>query len=209
MAMNFGSDSTQGSIMVDLDSQSQSAVVLKDSSSNEIVSFTPAKKYINVVVSAPSVVKGGIYTIASGNLSKSVTLDSLIYGESGGMGAAAPNGSAPGGNAPGNGAAPGANGEQPSGNKPSDNCTQPPEKPDFSNENQTGNFDTNSRPDKKPDMKPDENGNSSQSSKSKNLYKAPKAHRAEKIPRRIKFAGDYTFILGLSVLFRRKSTDTL
>lgn len=87
MAMNFGSDSTQGSIMVDLDSQSQSAVVLKDSSSNEIVSFTPAKKYINVVVSAPSVVKGGIYTIASGNLSKSVTLDSLIYGESGGMAA--------------------------------------------------------------------------------------------------------------------------
>lgn len=44
MAMNFGSDSTQGSIMVDLDSQSQSAVVLKDSSSNEIVSFTPRKE---------------------------------------------------------------------------------------------------------------------------------------------------------------------
>lgn len=155
MAMNFGSDSTQGSIMVDLDSQSQSAVVLKDSSSNEIVSFTPAKKYINVVVSAPSIVNGGTYTIVSGNLSKSVTLDSLIYGESGGMGAAAP----------GNGAAPGANGEQPSGNKPSDNGTQPPEKLDSSNENQTGNFDTNSRPDKKPDKKPDENGNSSQSSK--------------------------------------------
>lgn len=87
MAMNFGSDSTQGSIMVNLDSQSQSAVVLKDSSSNEIVSFTPAKKYINVVVSAPSIVKGGTYTIVSGNLSKSVTLDSLIYGESGGMAA--------------------------------------------------------------------------------------------------------------------------
>lgn len=155
MAMNFGSDSTQGSIMVDLDSQSQSAVVLKDSSSNEIVSFTPAKKYINVVVSAPSIVNGGTYTIVSGNLSKSVTLDSLIYGESGGMGAAAP----------GNGAALGANGEQPSGNKPSDNGTQPPEKPDSSNENQTGNSDTNSRPDKKPDKKPDENGTSSQTSK--------------------------------------------
>ena len=165
MAMNFGSDSTQGSIMIDLDSQSQSAVVLKDSSSNEIVSFTPAKKYINVVVSAPSIVKGGTYTIVSGNLSKSVTLDSLIYGESRGMGGAAPNGNAPGGNAPGNGAAPDANGEQPSGNKPSDNGTQPPEKPDSSNENQTGNSDTNSRPDKKPDKKPDENGNSSQSSK--------------------------------------------
>lgn len=192
MAMNFGSDSTQGSIMVDLDSQSQSAVVLKDSSSNEIVSFTPAKKYINVVVSAPSVVKGGIYTIASGNLSKSVTLDSLIYGESGGMGAAAP----------GNGAAPGANGEQPSGNKPSDNGTQPPEKPDFSNGNQTGNFETNSRLDKKPDMKPDENGNSSQSSKSKNLYKAPKAHRAEKIPRRPYVCGESINIFILYKLLR-------
>lgn len=175
MAMNFGSDSTQGSIMVDLDSQSQSAVVLKDSSSNEIVSFTPAKKYINVVVSAPSVVKGGIYTIASGNLSKSVTLDSLIYGESGGMGAAAP----------GNGAAPGANGEQPSGNKPSDNCTQPPEKPDFSKKIKQETLIQTADLIKSPTRSLMKTEILHSLQKSKNLHKTQKAHRAEKIPRRL------------------------
>lgn len=185
MAMNFGSDSTQGSIMVDLDSQSQSAVVLKDSSSNEIVSFTPAKKYINVVVSAPSIVKGGTYTIVSGNLSKSVTLDSLIYGESGGMGAAAPNGSAPGGNTPGNGAAPGANGEQPSGNKPSDNGTQPPEKPDFSKKIKQETLIQTADLIKSPTRSLMKTEILHSLQKSKNLHKTQKAHRAEKIPRRL------------------------
>lgn len=203
MAMNFGSDSTQGSIMVDLDSQSQSAVVLKDSSSNEIVSFTPAKKYINVVVSAPSVVKGGIYTIASGNLSKSVTLDSLIYGESGGM-AALPAAML--------------------------RVTVPhPVQTANSRAEISRRITAYSRPKnsilrmktkqetliqtadliKSPirSLMKTEILHSLQ--KSKNLHKSLKAHRAEKIPRRIKFAGDYTFILGLSVLFRRKSTDTL
>lgn len=138
-----------------------------------------------MVVSAPSVVKGGIYTIASGNLSKSVTLDSLIYGESGGMGAAAPNGSAPGGNAPGNGAAPGANGEQPSGNKPSDNCTQPPEKPDFSKKIKQETLIQTADLIKSPTRSLMKTEILHSLQKSKNLHKTQKAHRAEKIPRRL------------------------
>ncbi len=109
-------------------------------------------------------------------------IESLIYGESGGMEAAAPNGSAPGGNTPGNGAAPGANGEQPSENKPSDNGTQPPEKPDFSKKIKQETLIQTADLIKSPIRSLMRTELLHRLLKSKNLHKAQKAHRAEKNP---------------------------
>lgn len=50
-----------------------------------LVSFTPARQYSCVVVSAPTLQKGETYTVNACGQSQSVTLSSLIYG--GGMGA--------------------------------------------------------------------------------------------------------------------------
>ncbi len=51
-----------------------------------LVSFTPARQYSCVVVSAPTLQKGETYTVNACGQSQSVTLSSLIYG--GGMGGA-------------------------------------------------------------------------------------------------------------------------
>lgn len=98
MAQNFGSSSTQGSIMVTFSQYTTGTVTLKDSSGNVIASFTPENTYNNVVVSSPSLVLGGTYTVTAGTQSQEVTLSSLIYGSSGmGGGMGGIGGSRPGG----------------------------------------------------------------------------------------------------------------
>lgn len=90
MAENFGTASTQGSILVNLSGSAGQAITLKDSDGNILASFTPAKAFGCVVVSAPGVAQGGTYTIAAGGTSTTVTMESLIYGSGmggfGGMG---------------------------------------------------------------------------------------------------------------------------
>ncbi len=90
MAENFGTASTQGSILVNLSGSAGQAITLKDSDGNILASFTPAKAFGCVVVSAPGVAQGGTYTIAAGGVSTTVTMESLIYGSGmggfGGMG---------------------------------------------------------------------------------------------------------------------------
>lgn len=105
MAQNFGTNSTQGSILLNYQSSSTSEVVLKDSSGNVILSFTPEKSYNSVVISCPSLVKGGTYTITACGQTKEVTLTSLVYGSSSGMGG--------GGNPGGGGGFPGGHGGRP------------------------------------------------------------------------------------------------
>lgn len=105
MAQNFGSESTQGSILLTLSSYTTGTVTLKDSSGNVLVSYSSDKKFNSVVVSCPSLVQGGTYTITAGGSDYSVTLTSLIYGSGmgGGMpgGGGIPGGGMPGGNRPG------------------------------------------------------------------------------------------------------------
>ena len=84
MAENFGTASTQGSILVNLSGSAGQTITLKDSAGNILASFTPAKAFGCVVVSAPGVVQGGTYTITAGSTSTTVTMESLIYGS--GMG---------------------------------------------------------------------------------------------------------------------------
>lgn len=95
MAQNFGTDSTQGSILLTSRSTSTETIRVTDASGSVLAEFTPAKAYNCVVVSTPALKQGGTYTVTMGGESTDVTLESLIYG-SGGMGGGM--GGQPGGN---------------------------------------------------------------------------------------------------------------
>ena len=90
MAQNFGSDSTQGSIMVTFDTAltetSEMEITLTDESGKTLLTYTPAKSYNCVVLSCPELAVGNTYTVSAGEQSKEATMDSLIYGETKGMG---------------------------------------------------------------------------------------------------------------------------
>lgn len=122
MAQNFGTDSTQGSILLTCQSASTETIRVTDESGSVLAEFTPAKAYTCVIVSTPALTQGGTYTVTMGGESTDVTLDSLIYG-SGGMGGGMggqPGGSMgtpPDGNGGGMGGQPGGNmGTPPDGN---------------------------------------------------------------------------------------------
>ena len=85
MAQNFGTDSTQGSILLTCRSTSAETIRVTDASGNVLAEFAPAKAYTCVIVSTPALKQGGTYTVTMGGESTDVTLESLIYG-SGGMG---------------------------------------------------------------------------------------------------------------------------
>lgn len=108
MAANFGDSSTQGVMMVTVNSQAAgSAVSLSDSSGNELVSWTPEKEYTSVIISCPEITTGQEYTLTTGSDTTQITMDSIVYGSGSGMG----------GN-PGNGGGPGNGGDM--GQKPDD-----------------------------------------------------------------------------------------
>jgi hypothetical protein len=88
MAVNFDSDSTQGSILVNTSSQNEAGtqIVLTDSNGNKIIEWTMEKRYNSVVISCPDIVDGGTYTVQMGDNSTEVTMDGLIYGSGFGMG---------------------------------------------------------------------------------------------------------------------------
>lgn len=108
MAENFGDSSTQGVMMVTVNSQAAgSAVSLSDSSGNELVSWTPEKEYTSVIISCPEITTGQEYTLTTGSDTTQITMNSIVYGSGSGMG----------GN-PGNGGGPGNGGDM--GQKPDD-----------------------------------------------------------------------------------------
>jgi hypothetical protein len=88
MAVNFGSDSTQGSMLVNTSSQNEAGtqIVLTDSDGNNIIEWTMEKRYNSVVISCPEIVDGATYTVKMGDTSTEVTMDGLIYGSGFGMG---------------------------------------------------------------------------------------------------------------------------
>lgn len=95
MAQNFGTDSTQGSILLTSRSTSTETIRVTDASGSVLAEFSPAKAYSCVIVSTPALKQGGTYTVTMGGESTDVTLESLIYGN-GGMGGGM--GGQPGGN---------------------------------------------------------------------------------------------------------------
>ncbi|MDD6800477.1 MAG: carbohydrate-binding domain-containing protein [Firmicutes bacterium] len=85
MSQNFGNNSTQGSIMLNLGSNTSGEISLSESDGKVLVSFVPTRNYSNVVISCPELKIGGSYTVAAGSQTESITLSSLIYGGSSGM----------------------------------------------------------------------------------------------------------------------------
>lgn len=88
MDINFGSDSTQCSMLVQFDStvKGGTEVTLKDSDGNVIASYTPEKDYQSVVISTGKIKTGETYTVTAGSQSKTVEMTSTIYGEGNHMG---------------------------------------------------------------------------------------------------------------------------
>jgi len=91
MSQNFGSDSTQGSILLNLSSQQSAGtkIEVKNSSGKVIASYTPKKAYSSILVSTAEIKKGETYTITAGSFSQKVEMTDIIYGQSrgpGGMG---------------------------------------------------------------------------------------------------------------------------
>ena len=106
MAMNFGSESTQGSILASTGNASAgTAVKLTDSSGNVIAEFTPTVSFRTVVISTPDITSDGTYTLTVGDSTQEITMSGYIYGS--GMGGGfvggqhGGNGGFGGGNRPG------------------------------------------------------------------------------------------------------------
>lgn len=138
MAQNFGSSSTQGSILLTYSAYSDSEITLTDSEGSILAKYTPEKSYNCVLVSCPALIQGGTYTVNAGGKTDTITLDTLIYGNSfgmggfGGMGGNGGMGGRPGGN--GNiGGRPednGGMGEFPGGNDNGSGQFKKPKEPD-------------------------------------------------------------------------------
>lgn len=106
MAMNFGSESTQGSILASTGNASAGTVVkLTDSSGNVIAEFTPTVSFQTVVISTPDITSDGTYTLTVGDSTQEITMSGYIYGSGmgGGFGRGqhGGNGGFGGGNRPG------------------------------------------------------------------------------------------------------------
>ena len=86
MAMNFGSVSTQASVMTTLDETVSDEVVVKNASGEVIASFTPGRSYNNVVISCKEIAVGDTVTFETGNVSKQVEVTDMITGGQGGFG---------------------------------------------------------------------------------------------------------------------------
>lgn len=97
MAMNFGSESTQGSILASTGNASAGTTVkLTDSNGNVIAEFTPTVSFQTVVISTPDITSDGTYTLTVGDSKQEITMSGYIYGS--GMGGGFGGGNRPGGN---------------------------------------------------------------------------------------------------------------
>lgn len=88
MAQNFGSSSAQGVMMVNLDNKQEAGtrILLTDSAGTELLSWTAEKEYSSVIISCPEIKQGETYTLTAGTAEESITMDSLVYGNSSRMG---------------------------------------------------------------------------------------------------------------------------
>lgn len=86
MSQNFGSDSTQCSIMANLQTTQSAATkaVLTNTSGNIIAEYTSSKSYNSIIISTPDIKTGETYILTAGTESISIEMTSTIYGS--GMG---------------------------------------------------------------------------------------------------------------------------
>ena len=87
MAVNFGSSSTQGAILINVDEQpADTGIVLKDGSGTVLLQWTAPKKFNCLNLSCPELTQGQTCTLTAGSFTTEITLDSLIYGQGSGFG---------------------------------------------------------------------------------------------------------------------------
>lgn len=87
MAQNFDSSSTQGSILVSVETQpAGSSIKLTDNNGKSLISQKSNKEFSSVLISCPEIKKGSSYVLTAGSSSTNITMDSLIYGSGKGMG---------------------------------------------------------------------------------------------------------------------------
>lgn len=86
MAQNFGSNSTQCSILCEFPKQITGEVVLKDKTGNVIVNYSPSKSYNSVLISCADIKTGETYTVSAGDQTTIVEMTNIIYGEGHSMG---------------------------------------------------------------------------------------------------------------------------
>lgn len=84
MAQNFGESSTQAVMMVNVSGgEAGSTITLADSDGSELLSWQAEKAYSSVIVSCPELAQGDTYTLTTGEVETTVTMDSLVYGSAG------------------------------------------------------------------------------------------------------------------------------
>lgn len=137
MAQNFGTNSTQGCILVDTQQQNEagSSITLLDSDGNELVAWNSEKSYNSVVISCPEIVDGGKYTLKTGETTTEIIMEGLVYGNSSNFGGMHGGGGKPDGQRPDR-AKPEDMPEIPDGEKP-EGMKEPPE---MQSGEQTGNM---------------------------------------------------------------------
>ena len=100
MASNFGSASTQVSVLIALEEETSEALTVKNASGEVIVTYTPGKTYNNIVVSSPAFSVGDTITIEVGSMTKQVEITDTITGGFGGFGPGGMGGFRPNGERP-------------------------------------------------------------------------------------------------------------
>ncbi len=73
MAMGFGSNSKQASILANVSGSAGDKVTITDSSGKEILSYTAAKNFQSVLASSAAIKDGGSYTITVNGQSTTAT----------------------------------------------------------------------------------------------------------------------------------------
>lgn len=80
------SDMFSGRDKLDNKQEAGTRIWLTDSAGTELLSWTAEKEYSSVIISCPEIKQGETYTLAAGTAEESITMDSLVYGNSSQMG---------------------------------------------------------------------------------------------------------------------------
>lgn len=79
MAQNFGSQSTQGAMLIGISGNGGDEIVLSDSDSNVILRYTPSKSYGSILISCKEIEAGKTYTLSSDGSTQTVVMTELLY----------------------------------------------------------------------------------------------------------------------------------
>lgn len=87
MAMNFGSDSTQGSILYIFPQQMRAGteVALVDADGHVLAFYAPKKAFSSILISVPGIEADGTYTLTAAGSAEEIRMNGILYG-TGGMG---------------------------------------------------------------------------------------------------------------------------